>query len=113
MYFQTETDTYGRAKTRDIFENGLISAWSVILKCKLGFVVACSMNPGDSKAMEGIQNVERANGGEAEHDSGEEAEETNGEGISLEEVSKGVFTSGRLPFLCEMKRLQKPLFVAV
>ena len=43
------------------------------------------MNPGDSKAMEGIQNVERANGGEMEHDSGDEAEETNG-GVSLEEV---------------------------
>ena len=48
----------------------------------------CSMNPGDSKAMEGIQNVERANGGEVEHDSGEEAEEPNGEGVSLEEVLK-------------------------
>ena len=46
------------------------------------------MNPGDSKAMEGIQNVERANGGEVEHDSGEEAEEPNGEGVSLEEVLK-------------------------
>ena len=44
------------------------------------------MNPGDSKAMEGIQNVERANGGEMEHDSEEDAEEPNGEGVSLEEV---------------------------
>ena len=43
------------------------------------------MNPGDSKAMEGIQNVERANGGEVEHDSGDEADEPNG-GVSLEEV---------------------------
>lgn len=42
------------------------------------------MNPGDSKAMEGIQNVERVNGGEVEHDSGDEAE-PNG-GVSLEEV---------------------------
>ena len=51
------------------------------------FVVVdiCSMNPGDSKAIEGMQNVERANGGEMEHDSGDEAEETNG-GVSLEEV---------------------------
>ena len=40
------------------------------------------MNPGDSKAMEGIQNVERASGGEVEHDSGDEA---NG-GVSIEEV---------------------------
>lgn len=44
------------------------------------------MNPGDSKAMEGIQNVERANGGEMEHDSEEDVEEPNGEGVSLEEV---------------------------
>ena len=44
------------------------------------------MNPGDSKAMEGIQNVERANGGEVEHDSGDDTEEPNGEGVSLEEV---------------------------
>ena len=43
------------------------------------------MNPGDSKAMEGIQNVERVNGGEVEHDSGDEADEPNG-GVSLEEV---------------------------
>lgn len=49
------------------------------------FVDVCSMNPGDSKAIEGMQNVERANGGEMEHDSGDEAEETNG-GVSLEEV---------------------------
>ena len=35
--------------------------------------------------MEGIQNVERANGGEVEHDSGDEADEPNG-GVSLEEV---------------------------
>ena len=46
------------------------------------------MNPGDSKAMEGIQNVERASGGDVGHDSGEEAEEPNGEGVSLEEVWK-------------------------
>lgn len=51
----------------------------------LCFVAVCSMNPGDSKAMEGIQNVERANGGEVEHDSGDEADEPNG-GVSLEEV---------------------------
>ena len=50
------------------------------------------MNPGDSKAMEGIQNVERANGGEVEHDSGDEADEPNGEGVSLEEVHD-MFTS--------------------
>lgn len=43
------------------------------------------MNPGDSKAMEGIQNVERVSGGEVEHDSGDEADEPNG-GVSLEEV---------------------------
>ena len=46
----------------------------------------CSMNPGDSKAREGIENVERANGGEMEHDSEEDVEEPNGEGVSLEEV---------------------------
>ena len=44
------------------------------------------MNPGDSKAKEGIENVERANGGEMEHDSEEDVEEPNGEGVSLEEV---------------------------
>lgn len=49
------------------------------------FVAVCSMNPGDSKAMEGIQNVERANGGEVDHDSGDEVDEPNG-GVSLEEV---------------------------
>lgn len=49
------------------------------------YTQALSMNPGDSKAMEGIQNVERANGGEVEHDSGDEADEPNGEGVSLEE----------------------------
>ena len=43
------------------------------------------MNPGDSKAMEGIHNVERASGGEVEHDSGDEPDEPNG-GVSLEEV---------------------------
>jgi len=48
------------------------------------YTQALSMNPGDSKAMEGIQNVERANGGEVEHDSGDEADEPNG-GVSLEE----------------------------
>lgn len=48
------------------------------------YTQALSMNPGDSKAIEGMQNVERANGGEMEHDSGDEAEETNG-GVSLEE----------------------------
>ena len=44
------------------------------------------MNPGDSKAMEGIQNVERANGGDVEHDSTDETGEPNAEGVSLEEV---------------------------
>ncbi|KAJ7377277.1 Anaphase promoting complex subunit 7 [Desmophyllum pertusum] len=48
------------------------------------YTQALSMNPGDSKAMEGIQNVERANGGEVDHDSGDEADEPNG-GVSLEE----------------------------
>lgn len=48
------------------------------------YTQALSMNPGDSKALEGMQNVERANGGEMEHESGDEAEETNG-GVSLEE----------------------------
>ena len=49
------------------------------------FSVVVSMNPGDSKAMEGIQNVERANGTEVEHDSGDD--EHNAEGVSIEEVS--------------------------
>lgn len=49
------------------------------------YTQALSMNPGDSKAMEGIQNVERASGGEAEHDSANETEEPDGEGISLDE----------------------------
>ena len=42
------------------------------------------MNPGDSKAREGIQNVERASGGEVEQDSANDTEEH--EGISLDEV---------------------------
>ena len=44
------------------------------------------MNPGDSKAREGIQNVERASGGEVEQDSANDTEEHDGEGISLDEV---------------------------
>lgn len=49
------------------------------------YTQALSMNPGDSKAKEGIENVERANGGEMEHDSEEDVEEPSGEGVSLEE----------------------------
>lgn len=49
------------------------------------YTQALSMNPGDSKAMEGIQNVERANGGDVEHDSADETGEPNAEGVSLEE----------------------------
>lgn len=56
------------------------------------------MNPGDSKAMEGIQNVERANGGEVDHDSGDEADEPNG-GVSLEEVHLYLFLLFQYPLI--------------
>ncbi|XP_015747828.1 PREDICTED: anaphase-promoting complex subunit 7-like isoform X2 [Acropora digitifera] len=49
------------------------------------YTQALSMNPGDSKAREGIQNVERASGGEVEQDSANDTEEHDGEGISLDE----------------------------
>lgn len=50
------------------------------------------MNPGDSKAREGIQNVERASGGEVEQDSANDTEEHDAEGISLDEVCRKITT---------------------